>query len=153
MKVKSLVLILGFMSVFSVYSDVINVEHALEKIRKIERSRVYDFVKTHKIYFIHAGFCPMCHAISPMVRSFVDRFDLDVEAITVDGDLLKEFPEATQEFSYVRKFKILRLPALVVASKSSDEVVGLKYGLVPEGNIIDWFADVINNFNFMKENL
>jgi type III secretory pathway component EscR len=76
---------------------------ALAKIRSLEYAKVQNFIKAHKLYFVYAGFCHNCHAFSPVVSNFINRFKLDFQALSFDGGVLDEFPDYIKDDEKLKK--------------------------------------------------
>lgn len=123
---------------------------ALSKIRSLEYAKVQKFIKDHKLYFVYAGFCHNCHALSPKLKKFVERFNIDVQAVSFDGKGLAEFPDYIQDIQLIRELRVMQVPAVVFRNKSTNKVVSFKYGPGSEPQLIEYLYETIDQYEFVE---
>ncbi len=118
-------------------------ELALEKITEIGYPVVERFIKKHKLYFVCNGEYPYCHGMgmSPNVEKVNDRFGFDITAVSLDGKELEGFS------GFIKRFKTWATRALLVVDKSTLQIVSVSYGSKSEGQIVNWFAGVLFEWN------
>ncbi|NQY43135.1 MAG: conjugal transfer protein TraF [Legionellales bacterium] len=126
--------------------DVAKNDVALAKIRELNTKDVSSFIENHKLYFIYGHDCPACHRMIGDVRSFIDRFKFDFEAIAIGGSL-PEFPDSKVDNSYIvqklKDFKVVEIPLLVFINNDSKTPVGKSVGVKSEDELIDWLTGLV----------
>ena len=128
--------------------DVVEESDSLAKIRGLNAKDVSSFIEKYELYFIYAHDCSACHRMIGDVRRFIDRFNLNYEAVAIGGSL-PEFPDSKVDNSYVlqkiKDFEILKIPALIFVDKSSDKAISTSVGVKSEDELIAWLRTLVKS--------
>ncbi|MBR9871467.1 MAG: conjugal transfer protein TraF [Gammaproteobacteria bacterium] len=86
------------------------------------------------VFFFFRSDCPFCHKFAPILRDFVDRNELDILAVSLDGGGLPYWPEAVPNHGQAQKlgFDRLPVPSLALVNKESGEVTPIGFGLMSQ---------------------
>jgi conjugal transfer pilus assembly protein TraF len=101
-----------------------------------EEALLKNFAKTHGLMFFYQSNCPYCHTMAPILQNFAKRFDWNILPISLDGQMLQEFPNSKIDSGQARAFGITKLPALVVADTKNNQALAPIYGLLTQDLLI-----------------
>lgn len=106
-----------------------------------ERKQNFEVIKSlsqeYGLFFFFSGGCGYCHKFSPIVKEFSDRYAWDVLAISLDGSVLPEFPEAVPDNGLSQQWKIEVLPSLYAVNPKTGHVIAVAHGLSALNEIED----------------
>jgi conjugal transfer pilus assembly protein TraF len=101
--------------------------HIAEQL-KIRTHKIHQFSKTHGFFFFLASGCPYCHAFSPIVKQFTEKYNISVVPITLDGGVLPEFPDAVPDNGSAKALKVYSLPSLFAVNPSTQKIIPVANG-------------------------
>lgn len=101
--------------------------HIAEEL-KIRKSKISQFSKTHGFFFFLASRCPYCHAFSPIVKQFTEKYNISVVPITLDGGVLPEFPHAVPDNGSAKALKVYSLPSLYAVNPGTQQIIPIANG-------------------------
>lgn len=85
--------------------------------------------QTHGLFFFYSGSCGYCRAFAPIVKRFADQYGWDVLSISLDGEVLPEFPRSRRDNGAAEKLGIRTVPALLAVNPKTGNILPLSYGL------------------------
>jgi conjugal transfer pilus assembly protein TraF len=88
------------------------------------------------VFFFYRGDCPYCHAYSPVLRSFADTYDIEIKGVSLDGKILKEFPNSIIDSGQASKLGINAVPATILFDKQTQEVIPVGYGALSQEELL-----------------
>ena len=101
--------------------------HIAEEL-KIRKNKIYQFSKSHGFFFFLASRCPYCHAFSPIVKQFTEKYNISVVPITLDGGVLPEFPHAVPDNGSAKALKVYSLPSLYAVNPGTQQIIPIANG-------------------------
>lgn len=101
--------------------------HVAEQL-KIRESKIHQFSKSHGFFFFLASRCPYCHAFSPVVKQFTEKYKISVVAITLDGGVLPEFPNAVPDNGSAKALHVYSLPSLYAVNPHTQQIIPIANG-------------------------
>ncbi len=101
--------------------------HIAEEL-KIRTQKIHQFSKSHGFFFFLASRCPYCHAFSPIVKQFTEKYNISVVPITLDGGVLPEFPNAVPDNGSATALKVYSLPALYAVNPETQQIIPIANG-------------------------
>jgi conjugal transfer pilus assembly protein TraF len=101
--------------------------HIAEEL-KIRKSKIHQFSKSHGFFFFLASRCPYCHAFSPIVKQFTEKYNISVVPITLDGGVLPEFPHAVPDNGSAKALKVYSLPSLYAVNPGTQQIIPIANG-------------------------
>jgi conjugal transfer pilus assembly protein TraF len=84
---------------------------------------VRQFALTHGFFFFFKGTCGHCHVFAPTVKQLCDKYGISIVAVSVDGGILPEFPQAVQDYHASVRFNVHALPALFAVNPKTQQVI------------------------------
>lgn len=111
---------------------------AYEREQGLQRSQMIAALgKDHALLFFFRGDCPYCHAFAPILDAFRQRFGLPVLAVSVDGGVLPQFPDARPDNGITRTLKVGPVPAVFLAQPGSGRVLPVGFGVLSEAQLAE----------------
>ena len=101
--------------------------HIAEQL-KITESKIHQFSKSHGFFFFLASRCPYCHAFSPIVKQFTEKYNISVVPITLDGGVLPEFPNAIPDNGSAKALRVYSLPSLYAVNPHTTQIIPIANG-------------------------
>ena len=101
--------------------------HIAEEL-KIRQNKIHQFSKLHGFFFFLASRCPYCHAFSPIVKQFTEKYNISVVPITLDGGVLPEFPHAVPDNGSAKALKVYSLPSLYAVNPGTQQIIPIANG-------------------------
>lgn len=101
--------------------------HIAEEL-KIRENKIHQFSKSHGFFFFLASRCPYCHAFSPIVKQFTEKYNISVVPITLDGGVLPEFPQAVPDNGSAKALKVYSLPSLYAVNPGTQQIIPIANG-------------------------
>ena len=96
------------------------------------------------LFFIFKQSCPHCHAFAPVVKEFSREYGFEVKAISGDGGVLKEFPDAVSDNGMIDKINVKRVyPAQFLAHPPTGNVIPVAWGMTTPDQLLDNFSTII----------
>lgn len=111
--------------------------------------------RTHGLYFFFRGDCAYCHAFSPMLKQFEQKYGFTVFAISMDGQGLPLYPTPARDNGMAaRVMEALSIPAAqfqtpftVLAEPGSREILPVGFGPMTAAEMVERIALLVR----MKE--
>jgi len=101
--------------------------HIAEQL-KITENKIHQFSKSHGFFFFLASRCPYCHAFSPVVKQFTEKYNISVVPITLDGGVLPEFPNAIPDNGSAKALNVYSLPSLYAVNPHTKQIIPIANG-------------------------
>ena len=105
-------------------------EHNRELTKQIQ-----GLAQKYGLFFFFRKNCPYCHHFAPIVKGFSQKYGWSVLAVSLDGGMLPEFPEARRNNGIAERLHVSHVPALVALHPRTGQFIPLAYGLVSESEI------------------
>ena len=99
----------------------------LEKIR-VART-IQNLSQEYGLFFFFSSDCPYCHQFAPIVKRFAETYGWEVIAISIDGGLVAEFPNAQNDNGLFETWGLKVLPSLLAINPKMKEAIPIAYGL------------------------
>lgn len=124
-------------------------QYGVQVKKEVEEKSRQAFLKklgnTHVLLFFFEGNNPFSQAFAEVVTLFSQQHHWSVKPVSVDGMLLKEFPQSLRDNSVAQEMNIHFFPALLSVDMSSLKATPLAFGLVTvrqiEDNILMQFEE------------
>ena len=100
-------------------------------------TKIKSLSQTYGLFFIFKSDCAYCHIFAPTVKSFTNKYNWSVIAISLDGKTIPEFPEAHFDNGIVSQLKISAVPALIMIEPKANKVFPIALGAISEEEIIE----------------
>jgi conjugal transfer pilus assembly protein TraF len=98
-------------------------------------SRVKALAQDYGLFFFFRKNCPYCHRFAPIVKHFAEKHSWSILAISLDGGMIPEFPNAKRDNGIAERLHVSHVPALIALHPQSGQMIPLAYGLVSESEI------------------
>ena len=102
-----------------------------------QETQLKALAKDHGLIFFFKSDCPYCHAMAPAVRLMVERFGIEVLAVSIDGGGLPDFPRPADGRAKAAAWGVERVPALFMGSKLTGDRVALGFGVMALSEIME----------------
>lgn len=100
--------------------------------------RIRDLSRSHGLFFVFKQSCPYCHEFSPVVKAFAQKYGFEIKAISADGGMLPEFPDAEQDNGVVSLINPEGIyPALYIVNPVKNTVFPISWGMINEVGLKD----------------
>jgi conjugal transfer pilus assembly protein TraF len=109
-----------------------------ERNKEIKQT-VENINQRYGIFFFFRSDCPYCHKYSPIIKNFAIKNNINVMAISMDGGVLEDWPDALIDNGQSVKLDLADkpVPATIMFDKETNTVIPLGYGLMSEEEIIN----------------
>ena len=115
-----------------------------EQKEKELHQKLRRLAKETGLFFIFREDCKFCHAFAPVVKEFSREYGFEVKAISGDGGVLKEFPDAVSDNGMIDKINVKRVyPALFLAHPPTGSVIPVAWGVTTPSQLLDNFSIII----------
>jgi len=118
-----------------------------EEQREASRSGIESFSKKYGLMFFFRSDCPYCHKFAPILKSFEEKYGVEILPVSLDGAGLPEYPHPERDNGIARNMNITTVPAVLAIDTKSNEVLPVSYGLVS----VDELTTRIINIQSMNE--
>jgi conjugal transfer pilus assembly protein TraF len=108
-----------------------------EQDEKLKRKRIEDLAQHYGLVFFFKAGCPYCHKYASFVKDFAERFGFAVQAVSLDGGTLPEFPNPIIDQGLAARLQVKAVPALIAANPGAEQFFPLAYGFVAEEEILE----------------
>jgi conjugal transfer pilus assembly protein TraF len=112
--------------------EVFNNETQLERGQTVST-----LAKNHVLFFFFRSDCPYCHMFAPYLREFEAKFGLKIEAVSLDGGALPEFPRPRIDNGISRTLDVKHVPALYLADPTSGKITPIGFGVLSESELLE----------------
>lgn len=109
----------------------------LDQTRYVLETKIRALSKTHGLFFFYSGNCPYCKQFAPIVKAFADKYHWEVLGISLDGEILPEFPNSRRDNGSHAALGITSVPALLAVEPKQGKVIPLNSGLNTHDQIED----------------
>jgi conjugal transfer pilus assembly protein TraF len=93
-----------------------------EKIRKLSQK--------YGLFFFFKNDCPYCDAFAPVVKSFSEKYDWDVLAISEFGETHKQFKRSVQDNGLAETWGVNTYPSVFAVNPKSGHVIPVAVGMI-----------------------
>ena len=115
-----------------------------EQKEKELHQKLRRLAKETGLFFIFREDCKFCHAFAPVVKEFSREYGFEVKAVSGDGGVLKEFPDAVPDNGMIDKINVKRVyPALFLAHPPTGNVIPVAWGMTTPDQLLDNFSTII----------
>ena len=101
-----------------------------------QEETVLQLNERYGVFFLYRSDCHYCHAYSPVLKAFSERYNLKVMAISLNGGLLKEWPETKIDQGQSKLLKITAVPATILFDKKTSEVIPIGFGALSQQELL-----------------
>ena len=115
-----------------------------EQKEKELHQKIRRLAKETGLFFVFRKDCQFCHAFAPVVKEFSREYGFEVKAVSGDGGVLKEFPDAVSDNGMIDKINVKRVyPALFLAHPPTGSVIPVAWGVTTPAQLLDNFSIII----------
>lgn len=109
----------------------------LDQRRAAEDRTIRSLNERYGVFFFFASNCVYCHAFSPIMRNFADKYGVSVMAVSVDGGTLPEWPEAVRDTGQMARFGLSEkpVPAVVLYDTKANQLIEVGYGVLSQQDL------------------
>lgn len=93
--------------------------------RKTAEQAVKELAMTHGLFFFFESSCPYCEVMAPNALNFANKYGMHLVPVSIDGGVLKEFPEALKDNGMANAYNVTHLPALFAVNPRTQTVLKL----------------------------
>ncbi len=109
----------------------------LDQQGKELETQIRALAKTHGLFFFYSGPCVYCRQFAPIVKSFAEKYHWEVLAISLDGEVLPEFPQSRKDNGSAAALGVQSVPALLAVEPTTGKVIPLSHGMSTHDQIED----------------
>lgn len=109
----------------------------LDKQRENMDKKIRSLSQTHGLFFFYSGKCSYCKQFAPIVKAFADKYAWEVLAISLDGEILSEFPDSKRDNGSAEALGVKVVPSLLAVEPKSGKVIPLSHGIATHDQIED----------------
>ncbi|MBN8828903.1 MAG: conjugal transfer protein TraF [Sphingobacteriia bacterium] len=109
----------------------------LQQQKALKNEIIANLAKEYGLFFFFKNSCNYCHAFAPIVKNFAEKHKWAVLPISLDGGVLKEFPNSKQDNGMAESLNIANVPALIAYRASDNKLIPIAFGVTSETEIED----------------
>jgi conjugal transfer pilus assembly protein TraF len=98
---------------------------------------VKNLSKNHDFVFFYKGTCKYCHDMARIVKNFSKKYGWGVLPVSIDGGLVKEFPNSKIGKKQFDALGLGQVPALIAFNRDTGKWLPIAYGVQSYEEIID----------------
>jgi len=84
--------------------------------------------------------CPFCHRFAPILKRFEQDFGMKVLAVSLDGGILPEYPDARADNGIAARLNASSVPALYLTVPATREIQPVGFGLMSGSDLLERIA-------------
>lgn len=92
--------------------------------------------ETEGLFFFFAGACNYCHTQASILREFGRRYGIKILAISLDGSVLPDFPDAVPDNGLSARLGVSVTPAIFMVNPRNQDIAPVGYGLLTEADLL-----------------
>jgi conjugal transfer pilus assembly protein TraF len=100
-----------------------------EKSKEADRT-IYDLSKRAGLFFFYKTTCPYCQRQAQYLKEFSDTYGFQVKAVSMEGGIYPEFPDALMDNGISVRLGVDRVPAVFLAFPDEKRFERLSAGIV-----------------------
>lgn len=89
------------------------------------------------MFFLYRSDCPYCHAYSPVLKDFSNKYNIKVMAISLNGGKLKDWPETKVDKGQSKLLNIKAVPATILFDKKTSEIIPIGFGALSQEELLN----------------
>lgn len=93
--------------------------------------------QTHGLFYFFQSNCKHCHVFAPTVKSFANKYNWSVIAVSLDGKAIDEFPDPQPDNGISNRLNVNAVPALIMVEPKTNKVFPIAIGAISEEEIIE----------------
>ncbi len=93
--------------------------------------------RDHVLLFFFRSDCPYCHAMAPVLAAFAGQHGLRVEAVSVDGGALPQYPQPRVDNGIARALQVSQVPALYLAQPGAGRITPIGFGVLSQAQLLE----------------
>ena len=111
-----------------------------EAQRDQDAQAVRRLAATHGLLFVFRSDCPFCHGFAPILKRFEQDFGMTVLAVSLDGGVLPEYPDARADNGMAARLNATAVPALYLTAPARREIRPVGFGLMSMSELLERIA-------------
>lgn len=102
-----------------------------------QRELLANLSERYGVFYFYAASCSACTQFSPVLRSFTDKYDIPVKAVSVDGGASEHFPGAVRDQGHMDKMGLggSPTPALALFDTQTKGVIPIGFGFMSQSEL------------------
>ena len=122
------------------YERVFPVSHLARGVLQDEERRqrtqiIKSLSENYGLFFFFSGKCAFCHHFAPIVRNFATKYGWSVHAISLDGSVLPDFPNAVQDQGAAERLGVEGTPTVLAVNPNTMEIIPIAVSMVSENEL------------------
>lgn len=113
-----------------------------ERATAAANERIKTLGKDHVLMFFFRSDCPYCHAMAPTVAKLGRDFGIKVEAVSIDGAGLQDFPAPRRDNGIASKLGATQVPALFLAQPYRGNIMSVSVGVKSYYGLIEKLGEL-----------
>jgi conjugal transfer pilus assembly protein TraF len=109
----------------------------LDQEREKMETQIRALSKTHGLFFFYSSQCAYCKQFAPIVKAFSEKYHWEVLPISLDGEVLPEFPNAKSDNGAAMALGVQSVPTLLAVEPKTGKVIPLSHGMSTHDQIED----------------
>lgn len=89
-----------------------------------------EFSNQYGLFFFYRSTCPYCHRFAPVLKRLVERYNIALVPITLDGPTLPEFPYSKRDLGQALRFKVKVVPAVFAINSRTQKITPIGFGFM-----------------------
>lgn len=106
--------------------------------RDSEKTQILESLgERYGVFYVYISTCPYCQAYSPILKNFAARYGMTVQAVTLDGGVLPEWPETVVNQGQWQAWGLASqsVPATLLYDRQNKKIVPVAFGLLSEAEL------------------
>ena len=108
--------------------------------RDKDADTVRNLAATHGLIFVFRSDCPFCHRFAPILKRFEQEYGMAVLAVSLDGAMLPEYPDARADNGIAARLNPSAVPALYLTVPATRQIQPVGFGLMSLSELIERIA-------------
>lgn len=118
---------------YSTSHSAVPIHYAEQKAKKEQKLR--EIAGDFGLLYFFKSDCPYCQKFSSLAKSFSEKYGFEILGVSLDGNVVSEFPDAVPDNGVSKKLKITTYPTLVAVNERTEEMIPITYGYTSETDL------------------
>lgn len=104
----------------------------LNNVHKLSSQSMKELNNNYGVFFIYRSDCSYCHAYSPILKRFSDKYGVKVQGITMNGITIEGWENSFKDNGQVKNLGLegTPTPATILFDKRSKETIPVGFGVL-----------------------
>lgn len=107
-----------------------------QELYKEQKDSIKNLNDRYGVFFLYRSDCPYCKIYSPILKEFAREHELEVMAVSLDGEILEEWPNTKLDAGQSKFLKVNSVPATILFDKKTQDLINVGFGVLSHSDLL-----------------